>query len=254
MRQEETVIRVQDVCMDYRVTTGGYSGLKDYIIQKIKKQVNYRTLHALDHVSFEVTRGEIVGIVGTNGAGKSTLLRVISGTLNPTAGSVTADRSSMQILAYGTGFDGELTGRENVYLNGAICGYSKKFIDEHYDEIVSFAELDGFMEEKVRNYSSGMRARLGFAIGTAGGAAEILLLDEALAVGDMFFRKKSMERVNEMMHGGSTVLIVSHGMGTVKEHCSRAIWMEHGKLLMDGKPKEVCAAYEKQNPGDYTDD
>ncbi|MCR5343429.1 MAG: ABC transporter ATP-binding protein [Butyrivibrio sp.] len=231
--------------MRYKISTANVSGLKDYLIRKIKNQINYRELLALDDVSFDIQKGEVVGIIGTNGSGKSTLLKLISGAINPTSGEIYVDRRKVQLLTLGTGFDMELSGRENVYLNGSIIGYSKEFLDEHYDEIVEFAELQDFMEEKVKNYSSGMVSRLGFAIATAGDAAEILLLDEVLSVGDEFFRKKSLKRIKEMIHGGSTVVMVSHGMGTILDNCDRAVWIEKGKLRMDGDVKNVCAEYRK---------
>lgn len=239
------VISVRDLTMRYKVSTANVSGLKEYIIKSLKKQISYRELLALNHISFDVQKGEIVGIIGTNGAGKSTLLRLISGAISPTGGKVLVDRSKLQMLTLGTGFDMELSGRENVYLNGAIVGYSKQFIDDHYDEIVHFAELEGFMEEKVKNYSSGMVSRLGFAIATAGDAADILLLDEVLSVGDIFFRQKSMKRIMEMIHSGSTVIMVSHSPGTIRENCTRAIWIEKGRIMMDGDADEVCKAYGK---------
>lgn len=204
---------------------------------------------ALDHVSFNVYKGEVVGIIGTNGSGKSTLLKIVSGALKPSSGEVQCDRRKVQLLTLGTGFDVELTAKENVYLNGAIIGYSKEFIDSKYDEIVRFAELEGFMEEKVKNFSSGMVSRLGFAIATIGETAEILILDEVLSVGDEFFRKKSLKRVKEMIHGGSTVLLVSHSMGTILENCDRVVWIEKGKMKMYGEPKVVCEAYRKMNEG-----
>ena len=150
------------------------------------------------------------------------------------------------MLTLGTGFDMELSAKENVYLNGAIIGYSKEFIDTHYDEIVEFAELEGFMEEKVKNFSSGMVSRLGFAIATVGDAAEILILDEVLSVGDEFFRKKSLAKIKELIHGGSTVLMVSHGMGTILDNCTKVVWIEQGNLRMIGEPKVVCNAYRHQ--------
>ena len=189
----------------------------------------------------------MVGIIGTNGSGKSTLLKIVSGALKPTSGQVIVNRRKLQLLTLGTGFDSELTGRENVYLNGSIIGYSKEFIDKHFDEIVEFAELQDFMGEKVKNYSSGMVSRLGFAIATVGEAAEILILDEILSVGDEFFRKKSLKRIKEMIHGGSTVLLVSHSMPTIRDNCDRVVWIEKGNLRMIGDPKKVCEAYQKQN-------
>ena len=243
----EPVIQVNNVSMTFKVSNSNVSGLKDYAIQKVKGGIKNRMLKALDNVSFDIYKGEVVGIIGTNGSGKSTLLKIVSGALRPTSGEVIADKKKIQLLTLGTGFDGELSARENVYLNGAIIGYSKEFIDEHYDEIVRFAELEDFMEEKVKNFSSGMVSRLGFSIATVAGVAEILILDEVLAVGDQFFRKKSLERVKEMIHGGSTVLIVSHNMGTIREHCNKVIWLEKGVLKMVGSPKDVCTAYVKSH-------
>lgn len=242
---EPPVISVQNVTMVFRVSTSNASGLKEYLIQRLKHQVTYRELVALNHVNFDIYQGEIVGIIGTNGSGKSTLLRIVSGALNPTSGRVLVDKRKVQLLTLGTGFDMELSAKENVYLNGSIIGYTKDFLDEHYQEIVEFAELGDFMEEKVKNFSSGMVSRLGFAIATAGDAAEILILDEVLSVGDEFFRKKSLKRIQEMIHGGSTVLMVSHGMGTILENCTKVIWIEKGEFMMEGEPEEVCGAYQR---------
>lgn len=242
---ELPVISVQDVTMVFHISTSNASGIKEYLIQRMKHQVNFREMTALDHISFDVFKGEVVGIIGTNGSGKSTLLRIVSGALSPTGGRVAVDRKKVQLLTLGTGFDMELSARENVYLNGAIIGYSKEFLDTHYEEIVEFAELQGFMEEKVKNFSSGMVSRLGFAIATAGDAAEILILDEVLSVGDEFFHRKSLKRIKEMIHGGSTVLMVSHSMGTILENCTKVVWIEKGKLRMVGETKDVCGAYEK---------
>lgn len=240
---KEAVISVEDVSMVFKISTSNASGIKEYFIQWLEHRVSYKDFFALNSVSFNVFRGEIVGIIGTNGSGKSTLLKIISGALNPTSGRVIVDRKKIQLLTLGTGFDMELSAKENVYLNGAIIGYSREFIDEHYDEIVEFAELGDFMDEKVKNFSSGMVSRLGFAIATAGDAAEILILDEVLSVGDEFFRKKSLKRVKEMIHGGSTVLMVSHAMSTILENCTKAIWIEKGILKMIGDPKVICNVY-----------
>lgn len=240
------IISAQHVTMKYKVATNNVSGLKEYMIKRVHNQISHRDLLALNDVNFDIYKGEVVGIIGRNGAGKSTLLRIVSGALRPTAGRIFVDHSKVQLLTLGTGFDMELTARENVYLNGSIIGYSQEFIDSHYDEIVEFAELEGFMEEKVKNFSSGMVSRLGFAIATTGGAAEILILDEVLSVGDEFFRKKSLARVKEMIHSGSTVLMVSHSMATVTEHCTKVIWLEHGEVQMIGPPKEVAREYRKR--------
>ena len=191
----------------------------------------------------EVKEGEVFGIVGLNGSGKSTLLRIISGALIPTMGRVKVDRRKLQILTLGTGFDMELTARENIYLNGAIIGLSKEFIDENFDRIISYAELEGFVDEKVKNFSSGMVSRLGFAIATAGEVSDILILDEVLSVGDESFRKKSLARIKEMIHSGATVLMVSHAMQNIIDNCNKVIWIEKGKLMMVGDAKEVCEAY-----------
>ncbi len=252
--QGDPVIRVKNVSMTFKVSSGNASGLKDYMIQKAKGNMKKRNFHALDNISFDVYKGEVVGIIGTNGSGKSTLLKIVSGALMPTSGEVIADKKKIQLLSLGTGFDGELSARENVYLNGAIIGYTKEFIDDHYDEIVEFAELQNFMEEKVKNFSSGMVSRLGFSIATVAGAAEILILDEVLSVGDQFFRKKSLERIQQMIHGGSTVLIVSHSMPTIRAHCTKVVWIEKGKLRMVGDTKKVCDAYVTQQNNNDPDE
>ena len=246
--EKDVLIHLEDVGIEFKVATTNTSGLKDYLIQTFKHELTYRKLKALDNISFDVRKGEVVGIIGTNGSGKSTLLKIISGALNPTSGYVDVDFKKIQLLTLGSGFDIELTGRENVFLNGAIIGYSREYLEEHYQEIVDFAELEGFMEEKMKNYSSGMQSRLAFAIATAGRAAEILILDEVLSVGDVFFQQKSLQRVKELIHGGSTVLFVSHDMRPILENCTRVIWIEKGVLLMDGDPETVCSAYRELNP------
>lgn len=247
VHKQKPVIAVKNVTMRFRISTSDASGIKEYFIQKIKKQITYRELLALDDISFNVYKGEVVGIIGTNGSGKSTLLRIVSGALNPTEGKVLVNRRKLQLLTLGTGFDMELTARENIYLNGAIIGYSEEFIRQNFDKIVEFAELGDFIDEKVKNFSSGMVSRLGFAIATIGEAAEILILDEVLSVGDEFFKKKSLKRIKEMIHGGSTVLMVSHGMNTIIENCTKVVWIEKGKLRMIGDAKVVCEAYTNMN-------
>lgn len=244
--ESEEVIRIDNVSMKFRISDTNATSLKEYMLGVLKRQNSYHDLIALNHVSFSIQKGEVVGIVGTNGSGKSTLLKLIAGAMSPTEGKIGVDQKKVQLLTLGTGFDTELTARENVYLNGAIIGYSREFIDQNYDAIVGFAELDGFMDEKIKNFSSGMVSRLGFAIATAGVTPEILILDEVLSVGDMFFRKKSEKRIQEMIHSGSTVLIVSHSTDTIIKNCTKAVWIEKGVLKKIGKPKEVCEAYRKQ--------
>lgn len=247
LEDKEVEISVRNVTMEFKHEKDESTSIKEMVIRTIKGQRSYEMFRALDDISFDIYKGEVVGIIGTNGSGKSTILKIISGALKPTSGRVEVDKRKIQLLTLGTGFDYELTGRENVYLNGAIIGYTKEYIDEKYDDIVKFAELEGFMEEKVRNYSSGMVSRLGFAIATVRDTPEILILDEVLSVGDMFFRKKSEDRIKEMMHGGSTVLIVSHSPDVIRKNCNKAIWIEKSKLRAIGDPKEVCEMYEKMN-------
>ena len=242
---DSTVIRVKNVTMKFKQAKDESSSLKEYMIRVIKKQNQYSYFTALNNISFDVQQGDVVGIIGTNGSGKSTLLKIVSGAMTPTKGKVEVDRSKVQRLTLGTGFDMELTARENVYLNGSIIGYTKEYIDKKYNDIVKFAELEGFMEERMKNFSSGMVSRLGFAIATMRDAPDILILDEVLSVGDMFFRKKSLERIKQMIHGGATVLIVSHSTSTIRENCNKVVWIEKGILQMVGDPKTVCEAYEK---------
>lgn len=247
LEEDEIEIEVNHVTMDFKRESDESGSIKELVIRTLTGKRSVVKFRALDDISFTVMKGEVVGIIGTNGSGKSTILKIISGVLAPTAGTVKTDRRKIQLLTLGTGFDSELTGRENVYLNGALIGYTKEYIDEKYDDIVKFAELDGFMDERVKNYSSGMISRLGFAIATARDTPEILILDEVLSVGDMFFRKKSEARIQEMIHGGSTVLIVSHSPSVIRKNCTKVVWIEKGRLKAVGDPKEVCAAYEKMN-------
>lgn len=249
---EQTVIKVSHVTMKFRMAQEEPGSLKEYFIRTVKGKNQHEYLTALNDISLEIKQGDVVGIIGTNGSGKSTLLKIISGALPPTAGHVEVDKSKVQILTLGTGFDMELTARENVYLNGAIIGYTKEYIDENYNDIVAFAELEGFMEEKMKNFSSGMVSRLGFAIATMRDAPDILILDEVLSVGDMFFKQKSGERIQKMIHSGATVLIVSHSMGAIIQNCNKAVWIEKGVLQMTGNPKQVCDAYQKYEAGQKT--
>ena len=193
-------------------------------------------------LSFEVKKGEVVGLVGSNGAGKSTLLKVVAGVMKPTSGVVTCLGKICPMLELGAGFDMELTARENIYLNGAVMGYSKEFISSKFDEIVEFSELSDFLDVPVKNFSSGMMARLAFSIATVV-EPDILIVDEILSVGDAAFQEKSSKKMQEMIGGGTTVLFVSHSISQIRKLCDRVIWLEHGKMIMDGEPEEVCNKY-----------
>lgn len=208
-----------------------------------KGKLKYKEFWALKDVSFSVRPGEVLGIIGRNGAGKSTILKVISGILKPTEGAVEVRGNIVPMLELGSGFDFDLTGRENIYLNGSILGYSRKFLDEKYDAIVDFSELGEFIEMPIRNYSSGMMMRLAFSIATVVNP-EILIVDEILAVGDEAFQRKSRQRMLELMGGGTTVLFVSHSLDQVREMCDRVLWLDHGQVKMLGETKEVCDAYQ----------
>lgn len=237
------VIEIKELCMDFKLMTEESDSLKERILKSFQKKNEYKILHALKDINLNITRGEILGIIGSNGSGKSTLLRIIAGALKQTKGEVIVDKKKVQLLTLGTGFDPQLTAKENVYLNGALIGYSEKYINENYQKIVEFAELQGFMNEKVKNFSSGMISRLGFSIATAGDFKDILILDEVLSVGDIAFRRKSGERIHELIHGGATVLMVSHSIDSIMSHCSKTIWLEKGEIRMEGNPKEVCKEY-----------
>ena len=241
--QTAMVIEADHISMCYRAACEESGSLKEYLIRFLQGKQQYRDFFAVNDVSFAVNKGEIMGIIGVNGSGKSILLKIIAGVLEPTSGSIRADRSKIQLLTLGSGFDPELTARENVYLNGALIGYSREFIDKKYEEIVEFAELGNFMNEKIKKFSSGMISRLGFAIATARDTPEILLLDEVLSVGDTFFRRKSELKMQSMIKSGSTVLMVSHSMDVIRRNCTRVIWLEKGALKQQGTPEVVCASY-----------
>lgn len=238
------LIKMTNLCMDFRLAAEQCDSVKEKLIHVLQRKNEYKILHALKDIELEVKQGEILGIVGSNGSGKSTLLKIIAGVLKPTGGELEVDKKKVQLLTLGTGFDSQLTAKENVYLNGSLIGYSQKFLDDNYNEIVAFAELEGFMNEKIKNFSSGMTARLGFSIATAGNFRDILILDEVLSVGDIAFRKKSGNKIHELIHGGATVLLVSHSIETIISHCSRTIWLEKGALRADGDPADVCREYQ----------
>lgn len=217
--------------------------LKEYLVQKVQGKLKYEEFWALKNVSFDVQKGEVLGIIGHNGAGKSTLLKVISGILKPTEGTLEVRGNIVPMLELGSGFDTDLTGRENIFLNGSILGYSEQYLKDKYDEIVAFSELGKFIDIPIRNYSSGMLMRLAFSIATVV-QPEILIVDEILAVGDADFQAKSKKRMKELMSGGATVLFVSHSMDQIREMCSRVLWLEHGMVKEVGETQFVCNKYE----------
>lgn len=240
----EKMIEVKDVSMCFRMAGDKVNSIKEYTVQLLRGKVKYNEFRALNHASFDVKRGEVVGLVGHNGAGKSTVLKIISGIMKPTEGSVIVRANVVPMLELGSGFNMDLSGRENIFLNGAILGYSEKFLNSKYDEIVAFSELGKFIDTPLRNYSSGMIARLAFSVATVVNP-EILIVDEVLSVGDAAFRKKSHARMMELMHGGTTVLFVSHSLGQIREMCDRVVWLDHGSVKMFGETQVVCDAYEK---------
>ncbi|WP_198524658.1 ABC transporter ATP-binding protein [Paenibacillus phocaensis] len=238
-------IEVNHVSMKYRLTTEKIDSLKHFFIKKIKREIQYEDFFALNNVSFSVKKGEVLGIIGNNGAGKSTLLKIISGVLKPTEGSFSRQGTLAPLLELGAGFNNELTGIENIYLNGLLLGYSKKFITEKLEEIVDFSDLGKFIHTPLKNYSSGMRARLGFSISTVV-KPDILILDEVLSVGDNNFREKSENKIRSMMEGGTTVLFVSHSMEQIKNLCDRALWLREGQVVEIGPAKDVVQNFTKK--------
>ena len=241
---KQPAIIVDNVSMKFNLSKEKVDSLKDYIIKSIKKEIKYNEFWALQNVSFTVEKGDRVGILGLNGAGKSTLLKVIAGVFKPTEGSVTKHGKMVPLLELGAGFDQQYTGKENIYLYGAMLGYSKEFIDEKYDEIVKFSELKDFIDVPIKNYSSGMKSRLGFSIATVV-SPKILILDEVLSVGDAKFRKKSEKKVLSMYDSGVTVLFVSHSLAQVQRICNKAMILEKGKLIAYGDIDTISKQYEK---------
>ena len=240
----ETVLTVENVSVKYRLTEQKIDDLKDYLIKLFKRELRYKEFLALQDVSFSLERGDRLAIMGMNGAGKSTLLKVIAGVLKASEGKVTKKGKVVPLLELGAGFDMQYTGAENIYLYGAMLGYSKAFLDEKYEEIVEFAELGEFINVPVKNYSSGMKARLGFSIATIV-EPDILILDEVLSVGDAKFRKKSEKKIMDMFDKGITVLFVSHNEQQIKSLCTKAILLEHGQMTAGGTVDEVLPIYKK---------
>jgi ABC-type polysaccharide/polyol phosphate transport system ATPase subunit len=228
--------------MKFRMANDRINNLKEYFIKKLSGQLEYKEFIALQDVTFRIEKGEVIGIIGSNGAGKSTLLKVISGILTPSSGNVRIEGTVAPLLELGAGFDIDLTARENIFLNGAVLGYSKQYIMDKFDEIIEFSELKDFIDTPIRNFSSGMTMRLAFSIATLVNP-DILIVDEILSVGDTHFQKKSLNRMNELMSGGTTVLLVSHSLEQIRSMCPRTIWLDHGKMMMIGDTDDVCDAY-----------
>ena len=237
-----TMITVEHVSMKFNLSKDKILGLKEYLIKAVKRQLFYEEFWALKDVSFTVERGEVFGIMGLNGAGKSTLLKIVAGVFKPTQGKVSVCGSLAPLLELGAGFDFEFSARDNIYMNGAMFGHSPSYMAEKYDEIMDFAELRDFEDVAIKNFSSGMVGRLGFAIATCV-EPEILIVDEVLGVGDYKFREKCKNRIDSMIENGATVLVVSHSIGEIKRMCSRAVLLEKGKVVAFGDVNDVCKVY-----------
>lgn len=243
--KENIAIEVNGLGMKFNLSQEKVDNLKEYVIKFIKREIKYNEFWALKDVSFQVEKGDRVGILGLNGAGKSTLLKVIAGVLKPTEGTVEKDGVVVPLLELGAGFDPQYTGRENIYLYGAVLGYSRSFVDEKYDEIVEFSGLEKFIDVPLKNYSSGMKARLGFSIATVV-EPEIMILDEVLSVGDARFKKKSEAKILSMFENHVTVLFVSHSIGQVRRLCNKAILLEGGRIVAQGETEDVIRIYEQK--------
>lgn len=244
--KQPMAVEVKDVTMIFNMASESLGSLKEYFISLARHKLFFEEFRALKHISFEVHRGEVVGLVGTNGSGKSTMLKIIAGVLEPSEGEVKVHGNIAPLIELGAGFDPELSARENIYLNGALLGYTKEFIDANFDGIIEFAELKDFVDMPLKNFSSGMVARIAFAIATIT-EPDILIVDETLSVGDVFFQQKCERRIQHFIESGDvTVLFVSHSMEQVERICQRAVWIEKGDLRMDGPVDEVCKAYHDQ--------
>lgn len=244
--KQPMAVVVKDVTMIFNMASESLGSLKEYFISLARHKLFFEEFRALKHISFDVHRGEVVGLVGTNGSGKSTMLKIIAGVLEPSEGEVKVHGNIAPLIELGAGFDPELSARENIYLNGALLGYTKEFIDANFDGIIEFAELKDFVDMPLKNFSSGMVARIAFAIATIT-EPDILIVDETLSVGDVFFQQKCERRIQHFIESGDvTVLFVSHSMEQVERICQRAVWIEKGDLRMDGPVDEVCKAYHDQ--------
>ncbi|MCC8191761.1 MAG: ABC transporter ATP-binding protein [Ruminococcus sp.] len=241
--ESEYIIDVDHLTIRFNKATEKIDNLKEYFVKLVKHELMFQEFLALKDVSLKVKKGEAWAIIGTNGSGKSTILKAISKILKPYKGTVTVNGSIASLIELSAGIDPKLTARENIYLNGCILGHTKKFIDEKFDDIVEFSELEDFLDSPVKNFSSGMKSRLGFSVATMV-EPDILIVDEVLSVGDVLFRKKCMNKMNEMLNNGTTLLFVSHNMKTVRAMCDKALWLNKGEVVMQGDIKEVCDEYE----------
>ena len=239
---KDTVIEVNNVSMEFNLSEEKTDNLKEFVIKFIKREIRFQSFWALNNVSLRINKGDKVGFVGLNGAGKSTLLNIISGVLKPTKGTVKVNGSLAPLLALGAGFDPNYSGRENIYLNGATLGHSRADMDKKFEDIVSFAEIEDFIDVPVKNYSSGMKSRLAFSIATSINP-DILILDEVLSVGDMSFQRKCRDRMDTLMSDAS-MLFVSHSVGQVRNLCDKAIWLHKGSIIAAGEVNEICDQYE----------
>lgn len=239
----QEAIKIEHVDMEFNIANEQLNSLKEYFIALARRSLIFKPFRALNDINITINKGDVYGIVGTNGSGKSTLLKIIAGVLDPTNGKVEVNGSIAPLIELGAGFDPELTARENVYLNGSLLGYSKKFIDAKFDDIVRFAEVENFIDMPLKNYSSGMIARIAFAIATAA-IPDILIVDEALSVGDFMFQQKCEQRIRELVREhGTTLLFVSHSIAQVEDLCEKALWIEKGQMRMAGNAYDVCEAY-----------
>ena len=244
--QKKTVVSVENAYVRFNLASEKVDNLKEYVIKMVKGELLFTEFYALKDISFTIKEGDAIAIIGKNGSGKSTLLKLICGIIKPYQGKVKTLGSIAPIIELGAGFNPNLTARENTFLNGAILGFNKTFIKEHFQEIIEFAELQEFVDVPIKNFSSGMRARLGFSIATIR-KPDILIIDEVLAVGDKVFKNKCEERMQELIDKNTTLIYVSHDISSVKKLCSRAIWLDQGTVKMVGNVDEVCDAYENED-------
>ena len=245
----EPIIRIDNVSMCFNLSREKHESLKEYFLAMVQGRLHYDEFYALRNVSFDIMPGDFFGLIGLNGSGKSTLLKTIAGVYRPTGGKVTVNGTIAPLIELGAGFDMDLTARENIYLNGTVLGFSPKYLDEKFDEIVEFSELENFLDVPLKNYSSGMVARIAFAIATIT-KPDILIADEVLSVGDFLFQQKCEKRMQELMAGGTTVILVSHSIEQIERMCTKAAWLSHGELKMIGDIPTVCGAYKAVQRGE----